>query len=477
MNITQEQYNTVLQNIQNRYIKLELLNYQYQTVDELQGVAISGNITIDANSDVRRTGSIEIVVKDSSFEVGSGNKIWLDKYIRVYVGIESIRSGKIEYTNCGMFIIDAPSYAYNSSSNILSMSLLDLMCKMTGARNGYLKGVPVVLSAGENIRQAIIDTIALGGFTKYIVEESPGDGNIPVTLEFNQGSTIYDLLAGLRDIYPNYEIFFDAEGIFYYKAIPTGEGSAVSVSDALWQKIVVDEQINTDFQYVKNSVEVYGRTHDPIYTATSVTKAGTTIGQITLTPSVTSFTTDGVYSFNLKDGTEEFEQTMLRVGSSATYWPILDSNNNYIKIPVEEEETTFCVQFKGTYWLWLGHLQAYGFAEDLNAESPFYVDGTIGRIRLPLYGGEYDNCLTDDLAQQRAEYELWLHTNMNNSVSLSCVSVPWLDVNMLVEYTLQRNGKKAQYLIKSVSFGLAPTDSMSVNMIQFYPQSTAITSL
>lgn len=78
---------------------------------------------------------------------------------------------------------------------------------MTGVRNGYLPGVPVILSVGENIRQAIIDTIKLAGFTKYIVEEAPGDGNIPMDLEFPQGSTVYDLLNGLNQIYPFHEIF------------------------------------------------------------------------------------------------------------------------------------------------------------------------------------------------------------------------------------------------------------------------------
>ena len=57
LNITEQQYRTVMQSIQSRYIWLELLNYNFQTVDELSGVAVGGSITIDANADVRRTGS------------------------------------------------------------------------------------------------------------------------------------------------------------------------------------------------------------------------------------------------------------------------------------------------------------------------------------------------------------------------------------------------------------------------------------
>ena len=164
-NVTIDQFNTSMQNIQSRYIRLELLNYQFQTVDTLEGVATGGSISIDANSDIRRTGSITFVVKDSGYEVQEGGRIFLDRYIRVWVGTYGLRAGEIVWTNCGIFIIDAPSYRYNQSTNTMSLNLLDLMAKLTGVRNGYLPGVPVVLSAGENIRQAIIDTVALGAFS------------------------------------------------------------------------------------------------------------------------------------------------------------------------------------------------------------------------------------------------------------------------------------------------------------------------
>ena len=75
--ITAAQFNTAMQNIHSRHVRLELLNYQYQTVDTLEGIATSGSISIDANSDIRRTASIMLVVTDSSFEVQSGGKIWL----------------------------------------------------------------------------------------------------------------------------------------------------------------------------------------------------------------------------------------------------------------------------------------------------------------------------------------------------------------------------------------------------------------
>ena len=443
-NITSTQFQTALQNIQSRYVRLELLNYQFQTVDSLEGICTGGSISIDANADIRRTGSLSLVVVGSTFDVQPGSQVWLDKFVRIWVGTTSLLTGEVDYTNCGIYIIDAPSYQYNPSTNTLTLSLLDLMAKLTGVRNGYLPGVPVVLSAGENIRQAIIDTLALGGFTKYVVEEAPSPGTIPNDLEFSQGATVYDLLAGLRDIYPSYEMYFDVNGVFYYKPIPTGVNDPVYIDDSLWTNIVTEENISVDFQNVKNVIEVYGRTHDPAHFSTTTTVSGTTI-QLDI-DDVTAYTEDMIYGFTLTDN-PGYTGYSLQVNSLTAYPILMSDGVTAADIPAESGEVYYCVQFKGTYWNYLGHLQAYGYAEDDNPQSPFYINGTVGQIRLPLYGGEYENCYSDELAQQRAEYELWLHTNMNNSLTLTCVPVYWVDVNILCTHASRGSNIAYPYII------------------------------
>lgn len=467
INITSDQFRSVMQNMQNRYVRIELLNYQMQTVDLLEGVCTNGSISIDANADIRRTCDLTLVINNSSFNVESGGRIWLDRYCRIWVGIASLITGEVEYTNCGVYIIDAPSYKYDPSTNTLSLTLLDLMAKLTGLRNGYLPGVPVVLKAGENIREAIIDTLALGGFNKYVVEEAPSPGTIPNDLEFGQGATVYELLSGLRDIYPNYEMYFDVDNVFYYKPIPTGEDDPVYIDDTLWKEIVMSETIDVDFQNVKNVIEVYGRTHDPAHFSTETSVSGNTIS-LTIAD-VEEYTEDVIYGFTLTDN-PGYTGASLKINDLTSYPIRLSDGTTAAEIVAEEGEVYFCVQFKGTYWNWLGHLQAYGYAEDDNSDSPFYINSTVGEIRLPLFGGEYENIFSDDLAKQRADYELWLHTNMNNTVQLQCIPVPWMDVNIKVSYTPQRETTPSEYIIKSVNFGLAPDDVMSINMIKFYPE-------
>lgn len=469
LNITADQFTTSMQSIQNRYIRLELLNYQFQIVGSLEGVATSGGVTIDANSSVRRTANLTLAITGSSFNVEPSGQIWLDKYVRIYVGQTNLIGGDIVWTNNGIYIIDAPSYVYDAASNTLSLSLLDLMAKLTGIRDGYLPGVPVLIAAGENIRQAIIDTLALGGFTKYVVENAPSPGVVPNDLEFGQGATLYDLLEGLLNIYPGYEMYFDVDGVFYYREIPQGANEPVMIDDTLWNNIVTSEQISVDFQEVKNVIEVYGRTHDPAYFAVTTSRSGSTL---TMNISgVTSYTTDIIYGFTLVNNTG-ITSPYIRINSLSSYPVRLLDGKTPAKIEAEQGEVYYCVQFKGSYWLWLGHLQAYGKAVDDNPQSPFYINGTVGQIWLPLYDNEYSNCITDELAQERAEYELWLHTNMNNTISLYCVPVTWIDVNILVSYTPQKETKPNLYIIKRINYGLAPTDQMEIEMIRYYPPST-----
>ena len=481
IHITASELNVVKQRVQERYIKIELLNSNYQVVDSLEGVTLNGSISVDANSDMRRSATVKFVITDSSFEVESGGKIWLDKMIALYFGTYSIIETQVIYTKIGTFVIDAPSYEYDATNNSIQLSLLDLMSKLSGLRNGYLPGVPVTVAAGENIRQAMIDTLALGGFTKYVCEEAPDPGVVPNDLSFGQGSSVYTVLSGLKDIYPNYEIFFDVDGVFHYQPIPTGDNEPVQIDDTLWESVVISEKMDVDFQNVKNYIEVWGRTHDPAHYSTNTTLSGS---DITLTiEDVTAYTDGVIYGFTLTDNTGITNPTIAILnpadpeveGSTDLLLERLSVKNDdgtNATINAEEGEVYYCVEYvaDGNYFRWLGHLQAFAVAQDNNPDSPFYVGGSVGQIRLALYGGDYDNCMTDDLAQQRANYELYMHTNMNDSITLSCVSFPWLDVNTLVSYTLQRTGETRQYLVKSFSYGFDVDDSMSITMIRYYPE-------
>jgi hypothetical protein len=109
INISQNEYNVSKQPYRTLYTKINLLNFKFQIVDELSGVVLPGStFNIDSTSDIRRSCNLSLIPKDSSFDVAYGNKIWLDKYVQIYIGIKDVHTDEIIYTNMGIYIIDNP---------------------------------------------------------------------------------------------------------------------------------------------------------------------------------------------------------------------------------------------------------------------------------------------------------------------------------------------------------------------------------
>ena len=130
---------------------------------------------------------------------------------------------------------------------------------------------------------------------------------------------------------------------------------------------------------------------------------------------------------------------------------------------------THILVWNGVNWTFLGHQQAQAVAKDENPESPFYIYSSVGEIRLVLYSGEYDNIYSDELAQQRANYELWKRTRLEDTITLTCVPIPWLDVNQLVEYTSHESSETHQYIIKSITTDYNETGTQTIVMSRYYP--------
>lgn len=653
INIGAEDYNVLKQQYIKKYIRLELLDFQYNIVDELSGNMTKCSINVDSNSDLRRSCDLGFVVTTSTFDIKAGSKLWLDKFVRPYVGYENMRTGEIQWYNQGIYLVNNPQWSYNASTNEISMQALDLMSKLTGLRNGNLEGIPTKIAKDENVREAIISTLALGGFTKYICEEcKTKDGTIvpvPYDIEIDVGGTIYDILTGLRDIMPNYQIYFDINGVFHYEPIPLAYDDPVLIDDDLFNNVLISENINTDFESVKNYVEVLGHTWDVDYYSPS---DKTTVSGGTITPTfadlkelqndtavgitlpsdianvdkitinflgsndvvdiddepVKSLSKDTEWIFQcvagekgklpstyrkleyiqssgkqyidtgviVKDITEikvDFQAVTILSGENqyASSWvneqnhiqigingnKFMDSGGvtysqtssvtartQAVGVPVgtvnlhlylfAQSESTgalhhssgriFSCQITtadglvrnfvpcknpdgvigmydvvndkfyqnsgsdtfiaGTdlgpgdgalpFWRFMGHQQAQAISYDNNPSSPFYVgdpigSSSVGRIRIVLYGGEYDNIYSDDLAKQRADFEIYQRSRLNDSISMETIPIPWMDANIVVSHRFGQKQEPSKYIVKSFSVDYATGGTMTINAISWYP--------
>ena len=334
---TQTEYNLAKQNVRINYYKIILLNYQFQNVGELTGDSIeTPSFTIDANSDIRRTCSITLTPRDSSFDIKQGNKIWLDKYVQIFVGQKNIRTKEIEYTNMGIYLINNPQRVYSATDNTLTIQGLDLMARTTGLRNGNLRGMPYIIPQGSNVRVAIIAVLELAGFTRYVVDECPID--VPNDIRVDVGGTVYQLLTALRDILPNYQMYFDTDGVFHYTLIPSGKNEQVMVDDDIWNVNLIDYQKSTDFESLKNSIEVFGKTHDIKNYGGQASVSGDTYS-ITLS-SIKNLYRNTKIGFNTSVDVGDTKNLSVTTSSGKVTYPIRNEDGT---IPTFGEEDTYYV--------------------------------------------------------------------------------------------------------------------------------------
>ena len=97
--MTQQEYDVCLQRTQQKFVMVEVLNKNGAIVDRLEGKAISGNINITNNSDIRRTCDIQFVLKGNTLVPKFDGVIWLNKLFRLQLGIMQNSTNEIIWFN------------------------------------------------------------------------------------------------------------------------------------------------------------------------------------------------------------------------------------------------------------------------------------------------------------------------------------------------------------------------------------------
>ena len=480
--VTQTDMQVLRQSNQITYIKAELLNKQFQIIDELQGELIDGNHSVSAESDIRSTADATFIVKDKSYLVNQTSKIWLDKYVRLYIGVLHQRSQEILWYPMGTFLFNENSYSYDSTTKTLSVNLLDLMSNLTGIRNGQVKGLSHIISAETDIRSAMISTLTEGGVAvNYIIDDI--EKTVPYDLEFGTGATVHEMVAELRDLYPAWETYFD-DTTFICKPIPTCIDDDIVIDAVTLEPLVINENLSNSFENVKNVTDVWGKCIDADRYADTSTNTGT---QYNITLADYTLTSGDLIGFKTNIATAS---STLKINTETVY-PIVKSDGTTIAL---EANKSYVVKFSSSdgKFYYQGQFQIHAIVKEfsvepttefktqdiidegttnikyiINPDSPYCVD-KIGEVRQVLSGGEYENIYTEELCMQRAEYENWKATRLQDSINIETIMIPWLTVNQKIEYKSKTTGETQQYIIKSINRALSAW-TQTVEMIRFYP--------
>lgn len=526
-------------------LKVEVLDQNGKVIGTINGV-VSGSMSINGQSDIRRTANV--VVQPTLVEhlkLTEDSLLWLNKDIRLSVGLWNCRSKKYKYYPLGCYVYTDTSGTYDTTTNSLTINYSDFMKKLDGTKNGQLGALIISYPAyKENeetgevieyniIRNAVIETLEklaritnhriddIGEFyampeynddwQKYREENADTWNTIPFDQEFSAGCSVLSILTTFRDLYPNYEMFFDMDtNTFICQMVPSCYEDDIFLDNSFIQRVLISENTSVDMTTVRNICEVWGKTIDVDFYSEECTYENNTYS------STIAGYEEGYYngdSIGLKIPTANQENAQININGFGAIGIYNEANDEPIKANVLKPNNVYAFKIKKkrvdkqdiirAYYLgqWQVHainvltsgkksgkfvtssggeeyelyskeyFQKFYNCERVDftiiANSPFTIE-KLGEIPDIKVSGEFENITSDDLAADRAKWENWKNCRLTDNITITTALLPFLDVNKKVSYKRSDSDREHQYIISSISHDFEGFTS-TITMYRFYP--------
>lgn len=512
--ITQDDIAAVNQQTHDIMYKLEVLDEYLLVTGEVTANATNIVFNIDAESDMRRTGTLTIVVTDKSwvdenFELG-----WMNKFVRFSIGL--LYKGAYRWYKLGTMVATSDAFSYDAVTNELQLTLTDLMGMLNTERGSQI-GTAVKIPVNTVIKTQLAATIARWSLLKRTdIADFPDV--IPFDQEFDVGVYPYEILKTVIGLFPWYEQYFDADGVYHADQIPMRMSEPCLLNAADINDLIISERRSLDFSQIKNSTEIWGKKITSHYSATTCTLNGDTYELGFLTP-LQAVESNRRYSFTPNadsPASPKIKFTLVDDQSVTTteIIDLLDSDGNALPAGAMAAGRTYVARCyisddgegtitKTLYMMGqkeihvivremnvqpdaatIAYDKSRNACEDIryiiNPDSPYACDrynGSSntqqrysienGEIRQVLKDGDYAAIYSTSLAYQRGEYENYLRCRMNTDVELTTVLIPFIDVNQKIEYTSPTTGQTNQYIVKAVNMDVSGF-KMTMKLSRFY---------
>lgn len=354
-----------------RKIRITILSQDKKILGILTGVPQIGDFSIDAESNIRRTTSLDIKLDDFYNDIEAKIESYLNLDFLLEVGIYNERENDYQYYRMGVLCITTANTKYDAVTNTLSINLSDGFAKLDNTRNGQVGGAPTIVIPVEyngeklTLKNAMINVIKAETTIKdYIIDDvgeyygmpqnnenyleyrqkNPLWNVIPYDLEFTPGNTVEYLLVEVRDLYPNCQLYFDIYNNFCFDMIPSNSKAPIMLSNEYLQSILLadsSEDVQYDISAIKNVVEVFGKVYDVdrfCETATYSTKNQSWVNPDT---GATTNTTIGIYNLTMDKFDSYLAYEMIAfTAPSVNIFSTYINVNNIGNIPLYKEYTT-----------------------------------------------------------------------------------------------------------------------------------------
>ncbi len=542
--ITQEDLLIVLQQsaCHTSKLKIEVLDENQKIIGNLEPDITSGSMTINGESDVRRTANFTVqpTLKEK-IKLTENSLLWLNKDIRLSVGLYNPRTKQYKYYPIGYYVYTDTSGTYDATNDNLTINCADFMKKLDGTKNGQLGALIISYPAyKENeetgevieyniIRNAVIETLEklaritnhriddIGEYKgipeyndaweEYRKENETTWNTIPFDQEFSAGCSVLSILTTFRDLYPNYEMFFDMEtNTFICQLKPMCYEDDIILDNSFLQRVLISENTSVDMTTVRNICEVWGQVIDVDFYGEECMYSN----------NIYSSTIAGYYNgdvIGLKIPTFNQANAQININgfgaipimNEATEEPIkaneMKPNNVYafkIKKKRVDKQDVVKAYLLGQWQVHAINVLTNGkksgkfvtssdgeeyelyskeyFQKFYNCErvdmtiianSPFTVE-KLGEIPDIKVSGEFENITSNDLAADRAKWENWKNCRLTDNITITTALLPFLDVNKKVSYKRSDSDVEHQYIISSISHDFSGYTT-TITMYRFYP--------
>ena len=251
---THAEYQTNLSTDRVIHTKIEVLNMDNKIVDYIEGIVESGTISIGSSNMIRRTLDVTFVCKDDKLEISSTSPIWINKRLKVYIGIEDY-SKKVYYFNQGIYVLSDPTTDVSISGRHITIKGNDKM---------QLFNRPLLTDIKFNVDTPVSEAIKglcdMVGETNILIEKT--DYKIPYDMQFSIGSDICSALKDVANLYMDYQVYYNVDGYLVFEKIKNRINDATIWDFESYMNTTTTRSKVTGYDDIRNYVKVVGKINE-----------------------------------------------------------------------------------------------------------------------------------------------------------------------------------------------------------------------
>ena len=116
--------------IKDYFIKITVLDWLENQIEDIEGKVISASFNIDGNSIIRRTATLSVMIDDTNNDITSAkNLLSINKKINLQIGFINTTNKYIQYNilwfPLGLYIITDNSISFSNTGLVASLQLKD----------------------------------------------------------------------------------------------------------------------------------------------------------------------------------------------------------------------------------------------------------------------------------------------------------------------------------------------------------------